>query len=528
MKNYIKKAITFLLMLSLVTSFVFVNNDSASATTIIVYSYLEKVVSDGNGGAFLLIQNFDEKSVYIQHLDSSGNSTWHGSGTSVPFSYLCDFVYDRQDSVICVWEDNNRLYVNKIDSYGNSVWEDNGILVYQDTQESEWDVSGDLLVVADNNGGAILIWQCRGDGYALYAQKIDNNGEICWDVNGILVAQKNEEKYCLDCYIDITGTHDGMGGAIIAWKEMHWKEQEQMTVTSIFSQRLDKQGHICWGVKGLQFEPEYQHYKLTSDGNGGAFFILDDYDDVFFCHINRTGERVSGVNDIKLDHTAFLYDLQILPDGVGGFFIVREEQYRGWNFLRDDPDLYAQRIDSMGNNLWGEKRIAICTNGSNQSDLSIVTDGSGGFIVAWQDYDGHSRYIFTQRVDASGNVLWDKDGINLGRYYYPYRDFEMVANGSGGAIIVREEGESLEPRIFSQVVDNNGVFTEPETSLYPPGLPRDRQDYEALIGSTTIYYAPERSIWVWLAPLTVFLVILVIFFIVRRKRRNKHLNHYLE
>jgi hypothetical protein len=519
--NTIKKLVAILLVLSLATSFLLINTDSTSATTFIIHSYLKSVISDGSGGAFLLIQNFDEESVYIQHVDTLGNSTWQGSGMSATFSYSCDIVYDGQGGVIYVREDNNRIYAQRLDNSGSPMWEDSGIVVYQDTQGREQDVLTDLVVVPDNNGGAVLIWQSCGDGYALYAQKIGSTGEIGWDINGILVSQKNKEKYCSG-YLGITCTDDGVGGVIIAWREQHWREQEQIIVETAFVQRVNKQGNLRWGVNGLQLELEYNNLGMMSDENGGVFLIYDNYHDIFFCHVNGTGERVSGVNDIKLDKTAFPYDLQILSDGFGGIFVVREEEYRGWNFLRNDTDLYSQRIDGIGNNLWGEKRVAICTNNGRQYEPMIITDGAGGFIVAWQDYRNDSRCIFAQRVDASGNVLWTKDGVNLGRYYYPYRDFKMVVDGAGGAIIFREEGKSLEPRIFSQVVDNTGAFTEPQTSLYPQGLLRDKQDYEALIGSTTIYYPPQKPMWVWLitAGIGIVIVILVVFLIRRKSSKQ--------
>ncbi|MDD5039486.1 MAG: hypothetical protein PHN78_09270, partial [Dehalococcoidales bacterium] len=100
-------------------------------------------------------------------------------------------------------------------------------------------------------------------------------------------------------------------------------------------------------------------------------------------------------------------------DGKGGAVIV-------WNFQEGDKKyIQAQRIDSKGNKLWGDKGIVLSTLPPYWAGFGvpsrIAPDGTGGFIVTWASgkniKDKTSSYI--QRIDPDGNLLWGEHGIKL-------------------------------------------------------------------------------------------------------------------
>jgi len=77
----------------------------------------------------------------------------------------------------------------------------------------------------------------------------------------------------------------------------------------------------------------------------------------------------------------------------------------------------------------------------NQKEPFIITDGNGGVIIAWRDYQYNSSIfggdILVQKFDNEGNAAWSDNGIAvnaaaLGKgYFSPV----MVEDGYGGAII---------------------------------------------------------------------------------------------
>ena len=60
----------------------------------------------------------------------------------------------------------------------------------------------------------------------------------------------------------------------------------------------------------------------------------------------------------------------------------------------------------------GSERVAVVPSPDPVPGvLQIVSDGSGGAIIAWQNNGADGKDIYAQRVDASGVVLWTADGI---------------------------------------------------------------------------------------------------------------------
>ena len=75
---------------------------------------------------------------------------------------------------------------------------------------------------------------------------------------------------------------------------------------------------------------------------------------------------------------------------------------------------YAQRVSATGVPLWNPNGIVVCRAFGGQMNLSAVSDGSGGAIVAWQDGRGGSGFdIYAQRIDGTGALRWANDGVAL-------------------------------------------------------------------------------------------------------------------
>ncbi|UCH85246.1 MAG: T9SS type A sorting domain-containing protein [Candidatus Latescibacterota bacterium] len=94
-----------------------------------------------------------------------------------------------------------------------------------------------------------------------------------------------------------------------------------------------------------------------------------------------------------------------ISDNAGGLIVV-------WgDFRTSEFDIYAQRLDNLGNPLWGIDGIAVCAAPDSQRVPEIVADGAGGAIIVWQDHRSGVNDIYAQRIDPDGNALWAADGI---------------------------------------------------------------------------------------------------------------------
>ncbi|HTP79121.1 MAG TPA: hypothetical protein VMM57_01815, partial [Bacteroidota bacterium] len=55
---------------------------------------------------------------------------------------------------------------------------------------------------------------------------------------------------------------------------------------------------------------------------------------------------------------------------------------------------------------------AICTATNNQDSPTIVSDGSGGAIITWEDHrNGTDNDIYAQRINAAGTPQWTSNGV---------------------------------------------------------------------------------------------------------------------
>ncbi len=152
------------------------------------------------------------------------------------------------------------------------------------------------------------------------------------------------------------------------------------------------------------------------------------------------------------------YGPKVTGDGTGGAIAVYED-IKGGN----QHDFYVQKTSPEGNILWGEKGVLI-GGGYKQFDsfheLHIVSDGSGGAVIAWSAYPAKpdSRLPASQRrsqylthiimVDAAGSIMWQKEVTAVDH---------MISDGAGGAIIANDYSYD-ERTVFVIKIDPEGNF----------------------------------------------------------------------
>ena len=99
----------------------------------------------------------------------------------------------------------------------------------------------------------------------------------------------------------------------------------------------------------------------------------------------------------------------------------------------------------------------------------VISDGSGGAIVVWQQWpkgkiesgmpEALLSDIYAQRVDADGNILWQQSGVPLGitkeGSFYPPSPL-AVSDGSGGAIIIWKDLRQGMMSIYVQRINAEG------------------------------------------------------------------------
>lgn len=147
---------------------------------------------------------------------------------------------------------------------------------------------------------------------------------------------------------------------------------------------------------------------------------------------------------------------QICSDGSGGVFIV-------WNDNRGaSGDIYAQHVLPAGtvDPTWPANGLVVCNAASNQRAPSIVADGGGGAIVAWDDFRTGNYDIYADRLLSSGlDPAWPSNGRALCQAAGDQISSIAISDGSGGAFIAwQDQRAAAGDDIYAQHVRMDGTL----------------------------------------------------------------------
>jgi hypothetical protein len=252
---------------------------------------------------------------------------------------------------------------------------------------------------------------------------------------------------------------DGTGGVIVAWREFR-----PGTGYDIYAQRIDTLGFRKWptgGVAICTLINDSYDLNLAPDGHGGALLVWRDYRsgtswDIYAQRIDTSGTVAWTPDGAPVCVATQTQDgAQIVSDGTGGAIIA-------WRDFRSatDFDIYAQRIDSAGSAVWAADGVPVCATGEHQINPQAVSDGGGGAIIAWQDLRSSTNYdIYAQRIDPSGTTAWTSGGIPVSIAAHDQVNPRAVSDAAGRTVIAWEDARSgTNWDIYAQRINTSGVL----------------------------------------------------------------------
>jgi hypothetical protein len=360
---------------------------------------------------------------------------------------------DNAGGAIIVWQDRRNgpasfinIYAQRINAFGNVLWDVNGIAVCDHSYEK-----ASPKVIADGSGGAIIIWEdWRGTDENIYAQKINGSGISQWTANGVLVCPAVGEQH------QTALVPDGHGGAFITWHDQRYD-----SFGEVYAQKINNNGIKEWYYNGvpITFEVSAQAQpSIIADGAGGAIISWIDFRSETQYDIYAQKLDSSGINQWIHNGKPVCLEAEnkylpvICSDGFGGALITWMDKRNGLE------DIYAQRINSSGLWLWDTTGIAICNLPNQQFYPSIIPDGWGGALIAWNDFrNGINTNAYAQRINSSGNTLWSLNGNPVSSSSLDQEIFDMVSDNQGGIIIAWEAFDGIERNLYAQRIGPIGT-----------------------------------------------------------------------
>ena len=437
-----------------------------------------KLADDGVGGAVVVWTDSrgEESAIYMQKISKDGQVLWGENGREVAKSAAkqehAEIAKLGTEGWGVVWEDSRQngtlLYAQKINRDGVPLWQEGGILMAAGTKNEE-----KPSVAVSPRNELMVVWQDKRNGnFDVYSQKISGQGAYLWGDEGNLICD------AIGAVIHQNVNMIGSGGEVIMVFE-----DARSGYFNIYAQKITKTGTLGWGKDGIavaKIKANQSNPQLISDGAGGVIVFWEDARDeanpkIFTQRISAAGKRLWENGSLAVCTAKSKQTLpQVVSDGAGGAIVVWQDERNALSY----KDIYGQRISGQGELLWDNNGAAICTENGDQTEVAMITDGTGGAIMAWTDYRKGERNpdIYAQRVDKNGQSQWAKDGILVCGAPDVQRTPQIADDGEGGALIAWTDKGGGSYDIYGQRVNRQGQTMWLRDGIPVNQMPRTQQN----------------------------------------------------
>jgi hypothetical protein len=200
---------------------------------------------------------------------------------------------------------------------------------------------------------------------------------------------------------------------------------------SVFCQRFSADGRRLWGLGGVQAAPSnriMQPPLAVADGNDGLLVFWEDVR-----HPSRgagtvtfRGQRL-GPDGSRLwgDEGRIVYmprlprnfgsfpPFDLVSDGSGGAILAFDDWPGPPSPIDTERMAVVQRVSGDGDNLWGSGGLAV-TSGTRLLDSLIAGPDGGAFVGVITYYDSnYSTRLAFHRVTADGRSIWPAEGVSV-------------------------------------------------------------------------------------------------------------------
>lgn len=228
------------------------------------------LIADGEGGAIFAWWDIStpDWNIFAQRLSADGEPMWHSpvGGVSNPHDSapssaipICtasgnqgapSVVTDGNGGAFFVWSDYRndqgfyttaQLYAQRITGDGAALWQKDGIPICELPVNQQ-----QPYCIRDGIGGFIVVWWDERDIFAdIYAQRVDADGKVLWDIAGVPVCTEGG----VQRVPQLVSVEDG--GAIVYWLDYR-EDFGDSTEDAIYAQRLDvSAGKPLWETDGV-------------------------------------------------------------------------------------------------------------------------------------------------------------------------------------------------------------------------------------------------------------------------------------
>ncbi len=303
-------------------------------------------------------------------------------------------------------------------------------------------------VARSHNGNFVVVWEDTRNGMPyIYAQRYKRDGTPVG--SNFKVSGEDIVTPCTTPSIAL----DDSGNFVVAWQDY------RNGASDIYAQRFDTSA-----------TPLGSNFKVSDDAgitdqstpdiamSGSGRFVIcwrdnreGDYD--IYAQMYDPSGTPDGSNFKVNDDggTAIQYYSAIALDEYANFVITWMDQRNG------NYDIYAQKYSYSGHAQGTNFKVNDDVGTYNQYYPAVAKDGSGNFVIAWQDYRNGAADIYAQRYNPNGSALGTNFKVNddVGSSYQVFPD--VVRDHSGNFVVAWTDGRNGNYDIYAQIYFTSGT-----------------------------------------------------------------------
>lgn len=361
------------------------------------------------------------------------------------------------------------------------------------------DTTGEQALVkvsACPDGGCWITWfDSRTGNYAVYAQKLDAQGNKQLASGGLLVSNNPQNS----SLVDYSLICDDNNNAIIAFTDIRNSGQ-----INPFAYKISPAGSFLWGANGVTLSDSINSFQpnpwivKTSDGNFVFVWRLGSGPTKLAMQkLDPNGVKQWGPGELLISSgTNENYDWPSAVISDNGSTILYWAGYTGSFISPANYKLYSQKISSTGTRVWNSTQDTVYSLGrvSGFYQPRVFSDLNNGAIFCWRD-DRNSQNLQTgylQRINSSGTFLFPINGspvstLGGNNHFDPVAAF-MPATGE--TVSFWYESNSLQSQYGvygqkfsstgSQLWGSNGIAFQPLNANQPSNFSTYVKDTNAI------------------------------------------------
>ena len=387
---------------------------------------------------------------YAQRFSSTGlpSDTNFKVNSSAGYASSTDpaLALDDSGNFVITWQDYRNItpesFVQRYTSVGSAV--DGNTKVNDDVGSANQE---NPAVAMDGSGGIVIAWDDhRNLSTSVYAQTYTPTGEPRGANSAVATFWSNESPAIAT---------DSLGNFVITWSHFSGNRND------IYAQRYTPGGipeDTSFKVNN-NAEPSYPTNPAIAMDCTGSFVIIwdgnqdDSWRDIFGQRYTSAGVPVGGNFKVNDDaESAVQKHPSVAMDCSGNFVTTWQDGRSGGS------EIYAQYYTSNG----VPRGINFLVNddvGSHlQEDPASAADKSGNFVITWEDNRTYYDYdIYAQMYDSAATPFGSNFKVNDDEAGAEQRSPAIAQDGSGNFLICWEDYRNGGADIYAQAYEPSGI-----------------------------------------------------------------------